>query len=286
MYKRQLQQTIDRIIFLRICEDRGIEPYGTLLGLVNGSEVYARLLLRFRHADARYNSGLFYFETEKGRGDAADQVTPRLTIDDRVLRDILKNLYSPDSPYEFSVLPADILGQVYEQFLGKVIRLTSGHRAVVEEKPAVRKAGGVFYTPTFIVDAIVKQTVGRLLEGKSVRQVTGERKAPPLRIADIACGSGSFLLGAYQFLLDWPLAAYLADGPQKWAAGRAPRLYQAERGDWRLTIAERKRIVLDHLYGCLLYTSDAADERSSVDLGGRRIIKKKKRVGCNESGTE
>jgi len=244
-----LQQTIDRLIFLRICEDRGIEPYGTLLGLVNGSEVYARLLLRFRHADARYNSGLFYFETEKGRGDAADQVTPRLTIDDRVLRDILKNLYYPDSPYEFSVLPADILGQVYEQFLGKVIRLTSGHRAVVEEKPAVRKAGGVFYTPTFIVDAIVKQTVGRLLEGKSVRQVTGERKAPPLRIADIACGSGSFLLGAYQFLLDWHLAAYLADGPQKWAAGRAPRLYQAERGDWRLTIAERKRIVLDHLYG-------------------------------------
>ena len=46
-----VQQTIDRIIFLRICEDRGIEPYGTLLGLVNGAEVYQRLLLRFRHAD-------------------------------------------------------------------------------------------------------------------------------------------------------------------------------------------------------------------------------------------
>ena len=50
------------------------------------------------------------------------------------------------------MLPADILGHVYEQFLGKVIRLTAGHRAVVEEKPEVRKAGGVFYTPTFIVD--------------------------------------------------------------------------------------------------------------------------------------
>ena len=45
------------------------------------------------------------------------------------------------------MLPADILGQVYEQFLGKVIRLTAGHRAVVEDKPEVRKAGGVFYTP-------------------------------------------------------------------------------------------------------------------------------------------
>ncbi len=121
-----VQQTIDRIIFLRICEDRGIEPYGTLLGLVNGAEVYQRLLLRFRHADARYNSGLFYFETEKGRGDAADTLTPRLEIDDKLLRDILKSLYYPDSPYEFSVLPIEILGHVYEQFLGKVIRLTAG----------------------------------------------------------------------------------------------------------------------------------------------------------------
>lgn len=61
------------------------------------------------------------------------------------------------------MLPADILGQVYEQFLGKVIRLTAGHQAKVEEKPEVRKAGGVYYTPTYIVDYIVKNTVGKLL---------------------------------------------------------------------------------------------------------------------------
>ena len=249
-----VQQTIDRIIFLRICEDRGIEPYGTLLGLVNGGEVYQRLLLRFRHADARYNSGLFFFETEKGRGDAPDTVTPRLEIDDKVLRDILKSLYYPDSPYEFSVLPADILGQVYEQFLGKVIRLTAGHRAVVEEKPEVRKAGGVFYTPGYIVNTIVRQTLGKLLEGLTLRQAAGMapragRKAWPIRVLDMACGSGSFLLGAYQYLLDWFLAQYLADGAEKWATGRNPRLYQNNRGEWRLTIGERKRILLDHIYG-------------------------------------
>ncbi len=252
-----VQQTIDRVIFLRICEDRGIEPYGTLLGLTNGGEVYQRLMLQFRHADARYNSGLFFFETEKGRGDAPDTVTPRLEIDDKVLRDILKNLYYPDSPYEFSVLPADILGQVYEQFLGKVIRLTAGHRAMVEEKPEVRKAGGVFYTPGYIVNTIVRQTLGKLLEGLTLRQVAGlapraGRKAWPIRVLDMACGSGSFLLGAYQYLLDWFLAQYLADGAggaEKWATGRNPRLYQNNRGEWRLTITERKRIVLDHIYG-------------------------------------
>ena len=140
-----VQRTIDRIIFLRICEDRGIEIYGKLMALQNGHRIYQRLLHLFRQADDRYNSGLFFFKLEKGRPDNPDKLTPSLTIDDKVLKDILRNLYYPDSPYEFSVLPADILGQVYEQFLGKVIRLTPAHRAVVEDKPEVKKAWRVLY---------------------------------------------------------------------------------------------------------------------------------------------
>jgi len=167
--RRQLnfavQRTIDRIIFLRICEDRAIEHYGQLMALQNGANVYARLCNLFYRADERYNSGLFYFRKEKGRTDAPDELTPRVRIDDKPLKEIVRRLYYPESPYEFSVLPADILGQVYEQFLGKVIRLTPAHRAVVEDKPEVKKAGGVYYTPTYIVDYIVKNTVGRLLQG-------------------------------------------------------------------------------------------------------------------------
>ena len=68
-----VQVTIDRTLFLRICEDRGVEQYGTLLSLVNGGQVYERLMLRFRHADARYNSGLFHFGADKGgRSEPAD----------------------------------------------------------------------------------------------------------------------------------------------------------------------------------------------------------------------
>ncbi|MFN2166732.1 MAG: Eco57I restriction-modification methylase domain-containing protein, partial [Anaerolineae bacterium] len=241
-----VQHTIDRIIFLRIAEDRGIEPYGTLLGLVNGQEVYARLMLRFRHADARYNSGLFHFEAERDRTEAPDRLTPGLAVDDKVLRDILKHLYYPDSPYEFSVLPADILGQVYEQFLGKVIRLTPAHRAVVENKPEVKKAGGVFYTPSYIVDYIVEQTVGKLVQGKRPGPRGGVSR---LRILDPACGSGSFLIGAYQFLLDWHLEQYVADGSEQWATGATPRVYQSRGGEWQLTIDERKRILLNNIYG-------------------------------------
>ncbi len=238
-----VQQTIDRLLFLRIAEDRGIEPYGRLRDLTTGGETYSRLFTLFNQADQRYNSGLFHFGYEKGRGDP-DTLTPRLTLDDGVLKEIIRNLYEPVSPYEFSVFPADILGQVYEQFLGKVIRL-SGQSAKVEEKPEVRKAGGVYYTPTYIVDYIVRQTLGRLLEHHAP-DPTGP--VSRLRVLDPACGSGSFLLGAYQYLLDWHLRGYLA-APSRWSKGRNRTLHQTANGTYHLTLAERKRILLDNLYG-------------------------------------
>lgn len=232
-------------MFLRICEDRGMELYGGLMALKNGSDIYKRLFHLFRKADEKYNSGLFHFHKEKDR-ENCDTLTPSLQIDDKPLKEIFKNLYYPESPYEFSVLPADILGQVYERFLGKVIRLTSGHQAKIEEKPEVRKAGGVYYTPDYIVDYIVKNTVGRLVEGKKPGPRGGVSN---LKILDPACGSGSFLIGAYQFLLDWHRDEYIKDGPEDWSKGKTPRIYQSPKGEWRLTTDERKRILLNNIYG-------------------------------------
>ena len=238
-----VQMTIDRIIFLRMAEDRGIEDYGRLLALVNGGDVYGRLRELFREADDRYNSGLFHFRYEREREEEPDTLTLSLKIDDKVLKGIIRGLYYPQSPYEFSVLPVDVLGQVYEQFLGKVIRLTrSGHRAVVEEKPEVRKAGGVYYTPIYIVDYIVEKTVGTLLEGKRPGPRGGASK---LKIVDPACGSGSFLIGAYTYLLDWHRDRYLEDGPENWSK----QLYQGHGGQWHLTIDEKKRILLNNIHG-------------------------------------
>ncbi len=238
-----VQMTIDRIIFLRMAEDRGIEEYGRLLGLVNGSGVYGRLCELFREADDRYNSGLFHFRHERGREEEPDDLTLSLKIDDEVLRGIIRGLYYPESPYEFSVLPVDVLGQVYEQFLGKVIRLSEdGHEAVVEEKPEVRKAGGVYYTPTYIVDYIVERTLGNLLEGKRPGPRGG---ASRLKIVDPACGSGSFLIGAYQYLLDWHRDRYVESGPEK----HPKQLYEGPGGQWLLTIDEKKRILLNNIHG-------------------------------------
>jgi len=231
-----VQKIIDRIIFLRICEDRGIETYARLRDLLAGDDVYARLQKLFAQADDRYNSGLFHFTRERGRRETPDMLTPSLAIDDKPLKEIVRGLYYPNSPYEFSVLPAAILGNVYEQFLGKVIRLTAGHRAIVEDKPEVKKSGGVYYTPTYIVDAILRQTLGPLTEGKTPKQVAR------LRIVDPACGSGTFLIGAYQFLLDWFRDAYVA-------AGDGKRVYQSTNGEWRLTSAERKKILTQSIFG-------------------------------------
>jgi len=92
-------------------------------------------------------------------------------------------------------------------------------------------------------DFIVKNTVGKLLEGKTPKD------AAKLKVLDPACGSGSFLIGAYQFLLDWHLAQYTAADPQKLATGKSAVLRPGLSGDWRLTIAERKRIRLDNIHG-------------------------------------
>ena len=230
-----VQKTIDRIIFLRMCEDRGVETYGRLKKAAEKGEVYANLMALFHEADDKYNSGLFDFK--------ADRITPGLAVVNKTLKNIIRNLYYPHSEYEFSVMPADILGSVYERFLGKTIRLTPAHYAKIEEKPEVRKAGGVYYTPKYVVDYIVENTVGKLLEGKSPKE------ASALTICDPACGSGSFLIGAYQYLLDWHLKYYLsARNSEKKEKGRGAR-DEVLTPDGKLTTAEKKRILLNNIYG-------------------------------------
>ncbi|CAE7202781.1 eco57IR [Symbiodinium necroappetens] len=256
-----VQLVIDRIVFLRICEDRGVEIAGTLKDLLNGPKIYERLLERFRLADAKYNSGLFHFEKETGR-EPPDTLTPSLVVGDKVLSDIIGNLYYPESPYELSVLPADILGHIYERFLGSVITLSStGKSAKIEEKPEVRKAGGVYYTPTYIVDYIVEHTVGELLKDRTLElKGRGKARGPvmnkPLRVLDPACGSGSFLLGAYDHLLEWHLRYYTENDPESWAKLGTPPIARqaipderATHGDYKLTTHEKKRILTDHIFG-------------------------------------
>ena len=281
-----VQKTIDRLVFLRICEDRGTEDYGRLRIVANGTQTYLRLLELFRAADARYNSGLFHFSKERNQAEEPDTLTPHLALDDKTLKHITAHLYYPESPYEFSVLPADILGSVYERFLGKTIRLTEGHQAKIEEKPEVRKAGGVYYTPSYIVDYIVQNTLGKLLTPNAEKPIA-LAEAAKLKVVDPACGSGSFLIVAYQYLLDWHRDRY-AENPDKWRKGKTATLYLAKGGEWRLTTAEKKRILLNNIHGVDI---DAAAvevtklslllkvlEGETVEIAQRDFIKERERI--------
>ncbi len=129
-----VQLTIDRLIFLRIAEDRGVEQYGQLKTSVNQKgDAYQNLFSNFKKADEKYNSGLFDFKK--------DVISETLKIDNKVIKTIVNEMYYPESPYEFSVISVEILGSAYEQFLGKVIRITPSHHAKIEEKPEVTKSG-------------------------------------------------------------------------------------------------------------------------------------------------
>ena len=225
-----VQHTIDRIIFLRIAEDRSVEPYGDLQTDIKSGNFYQNLLFRFHQADQKYNSGLFDFQKDKISGE--------ISIDNKVIKSIISELYYPICPYEFSVLSVEILGSAYEQFLGKQISLSKSGRATIEEKPEVRKAGGVYYTPQYIVDYIVKNTIGKLVENKNPKEIS------KIKIADPACGSGSFLIGAYQYLLDWHKDFYTQNGKQSKGNKDNPLTPNGE-----LTTVEKKRILLNNIYG-------------------------------------
>jgi len=242
-----VQKVIDRIIFLRICEDREIEEYGNLKDIVDeGSDIYERLMIYFGRAENRYNAGLFNLREDIKHHKSS----PPIVIDDRVLSEIINSLYYPKSPYIFSEIPVEILGQVYERFLGKTIRLTPSGQAKIEYKPEVRKAGGIYYTPKYIVDYIVENTLGRLLGGLDMKlsHPPGGKKPAQvknIRILDPACGSGSFLLGAYGYLLRWYLERYIEDKDKY----LDKTIYKRGDDEYHLMIDERKRILMEHIYG-------------------------------------
>ena len=145
----------------------------------------------FRRVDQRYHLGLFHFNLKDGAAEPYDGPVTRLVVDDQPLLEIIRWLYDPACSDELSVLPANILGRVYEQCLGKAVQLPTADRVARNNNPVARKARGIYYTPTYIVDHVVHNTVGKLVEGLSPREVAG------LRVLDPACGSGSFLLGAF-----------------------------------------------------------------------------------------
>ncbi len=169
------------------------------------------------------------------RGD--DQLLT-VIIDDRVWRDLSLELDTPPISDRFHGLPIEFLGDAYEYFFGKVICLTVNYQAQLADEPRSKKANGVYYTPRYIVADIVTQTLSLALSDKSPAQLHD------FRVLDPACGAGTFLLSAYRYLLNYYLAWYVNHNPQ-----RQTLAVQYVNGEWRLTRAEKHRILTTHLFG-------------------------------------
>lgn len=225
-----VQLFLSRIVFLRICEDRDIERYETLRGL-SGANSFEALLTELRRADAFYDSGLFRLLDDARLG---------IRISDDLLSEIINELYYPHSPYTFAVVETEVLGEIYEQFLGETITINALGAVEIVSKPEVRESGGVVPTPRYIVDAIVRRTLGPYLTGKSPAELAA------FTTADICCGSGIFLLSVFEFLTDHYLGWYLAND-RAHNIGRT--IYEVAAGQWRLTYTEKRRILLVHIRG-------------------------------------
>jgi type I restriction-modification system DNA methylase subunit len=238
-----VQRLLDRIVFIRIAEDRKVLEYGQLRRVLEDWEIHGG---KFHIFD--WLNDLFHKINDDFNGEIfKPHLSETIKIDSELLARIIKRLYPPESPYRFDVIGVELLGSIYERYLGNTIRLTP-KQVKVEEKPEVRKAGGVYYTPRYIVDYIVRETVGKAIEGKSPKQIE------KIRILDPACGSGSFLIGAFQYLIDYHIKWYLAHPEQEVRHAHPSLDFMREvhtdpDGAKRLSVFRKTKILRNNLFG-------------------------------------
>ena len=278
------QKILDRILFLRICEDRDIDTGARLQSLVEtwekstaralperrslireepasrgpqppGESLYRVLVNHFRVLDRRPASRVPFFNGQLFKKDPSED----LEVGDDFLVNFIGDLSDENSPYLFNAIPVEILGSVYERFLGKVVRL-QGRGVTVEEKPEVRKAGGVYYTPRYIVDYIVEQTVGKLLDEAATAEdwKTFTTRSEALRFLDPACGSGSFLIRVFERTCEHWEARLTRELPARedkedraaWEKKHRQRCWvDRETNAVHLTVDLKRRILTSNIYG-------------------------------------
>lgn len=221
-----IQRLLNRIIFLRICEDRTIEKYETLKNI----QSYDELKTLFRQSDKKYNSGLFDF--------IEDNLSLNIEIDSEVLIEIFNELYYPLSPYDFTVVDPTILSQIYEKFLGSHVVLDEGRQLSIVSEPEVVASNGVVPTPKIIVEQIVKETLSPLIQDKNFKQLT------QLKIADICCGSGTFLISIYDFLLKSTIEKLIEEG-----VSDTELIYEISKNTYGLTLNAKRNVIEQSMYG-------------------------------------
>ena len=205
LLRKVVQRFLDRLVIVRFAEDHYVIPSRTLqrfYELRRENSYYTRELRHylhdfFRRFDQEHNSALF-----------APSEVDEAQFSDEVLLPLIDKLYEA----RFRAMPADIIGNTYEQYLGKTLVADDG-AVKIRDNLETRKKQGSYYTPQYIVRYIVDHSLGRYLYGTrngrpngirirgETRKTSADIRA--LRLLDSACGSGSFLIYAYQVLAEF-----------------------------------------------------------------------------------
>lgn len=223
------QRTLDRLVFMRFLEDKLIEPSKIVATFSKNDSAWDAFRAASRRLDKAYNGIVFKAHRLVDAPDFA--------IDDAVFADITSSLSDDYSKYAFNLIPIHILGSIYERFLGNVV-VIKGKKVSIEPKPEVRKAGGVYYTPEYIVRYIVASTIGKLIEGKRPEDIA------QMRFADISCGSGSFLIEVYDLLIRYH-TRYYGENPKRAKKGAIV----VKDGIPHLSIDIKRDILLNNIFG-------------------------------------
>ena len=231
-----VQIFIDRLIFIRSVEDRGIEPANFLLGLDSDVrnqrvkyQLFPYLLEKFEEFNKKYDSKLFERGILEKEGAFSDDILHR------IIRILYYGKKEEQSKYNFDEIPGDIFGNIYEQYLGTILSSTE-KRVKLDKESGKRKKMGIYYTPSYIVDYIVKNTVGEYIKDKTIDEILDTK------ILDPACGSGSFLIRAFQEVCN-KIEDLLKQNKfsEKWGAFKS---YKD-----RLNIGQKATILINCIYG-------------------------------------
>lgn len=221
-----IQRLLNRIVFLRICEDREIEKFETLKKIKS----YDELKTLFIVSDKKYNSGLFDF--------IEDVFSLKINLNSEILIQIFNELYYPQSPYDFSIVDPAILSQIYEKYLGSKIFIGEENQVFIIEEPEVAASNGVVPTPKLVVKAIIEETLSSLVNDKSLDEIQ------LLKIADICCGSGTFLISVYDYLIERNIVGLVSQGVHN-----DEIIYQSFDGTYHLTLQAKHQIITSNIFG-------------------------------------